>query len=78
MLMIFPINWIDPIPPSSKEENVLVLLEYQDLFIEYTILNPAYLVTFLFGLRISALFNGSWISILVPIQAMACLRITSL
>ena len=39
-------------------------------------LNPAYLAAFLFGLRISALFNGLCISIPVPIQAMACLRIT--
>ena len=33
-------------------------------------LNPAYLAAFLFGLRISVLFNGLWISIAAPIQAM--------
>ena len=32
-------------------------------------LNPAYFVVFLFGLRISALFNGLRISILVPVLA---------
>ena len=34
-------------------------------------LNPDYLAAFSFGLRILALFSGSWISIPVPIQPMA-------
>ena len=63
---------------SSKEENVLLLLNYQDLFIAYVFLNPAYLAAFLFGLRISALFNGFVIYIPAPIQAMVCLRMISL
>ena len=41
-------------------------------------LNPAYLAGFLFGLIISALFNGLVISIPVPMKATAWLRITSL
>ena len=35
MLMISPLNWMEPIPFSSKEENALVRLKYQDPFIEY-------------------------------------------
>ena len=38
-------------------------------------LNPAYLAAFLFGLRISALFNGSRIAILFPIQARSALEL---
>ena len=77
MLIISPLDWIKP-TVSSKEENVFVLLKYQDTFIETTLfLSPAYLAAFLFGHRISALFNGLWASIPVSIQAMACLRITS-
>ena len=79
MLMISPsLNWIEPILSSAKQENVLVLLKYQDPFIERAIVESAYLAAFLFGLSISALFNGLWISTPLPIQAMAFLRITSL
>ena len=41
MLMISPLDWIEAILSSSKEEIVLVLLKYQNLFIEYTFLSPA-------------------------------------
>ena len=58
----------EPILFSSKEEILLVLLIYQDPML---FLSPAYLAAFLFGLRISALFIGLWISIPVPIQALA-------
>ena len=37
MLMISPLNWIEATLTFSKEENVLVLLKCQDLFIEYSI-----------------------------------------
>ena len=36
-------------------------------------LNPAYLAAFLFGLKISALFNGLLISIPFPIQTRSAL-----
>ena len=56
--MISPIKWIEPILPSSKEENKLVLLKYQDPFTKYAIFESAYLEAFWFRLRILALFNG--------------------
>ena len=74
MLIISPLYWIESILSSSKEGNLLVLLKYQGLLIqqvEQVFLNPAYLVALLFGLRTLALFNGLWISVPVPIQAMA-------
>ena len=74
MLIISPLCWIKSILSSSKEGNLLVLLKYQGLLIEQVeqvFLNPAYLVALLFGLRTLALFNGLWISVTVPIQAMA-------
>ena len=37
-------------------------------------LNPAYLAAFLFELKISAVFNGLWISIPFPIQARPALN----
>ena len=37
MLMISPLNLIEPKLSSSKEKNVLVLLKYQDPFTEYAI-----------------------------------------
>ena len=37
MLMISPLNWMQPILSFSKEENVLALRKYQDPFVEYTI-----------------------------------------
>ena len=58
MLKISPLNWIEPIPSSSKKENVFVSLKYQDPFIEYGVFESCYLMTFLFGLRISAVFSG--------------------
>ena len=38
-------------------------------------LNPAFLVAFLFGLKISALFTGLKISVLFPIQARSVLEL---
>ena len=78
--MISPIKWIEPILPSSKEENKLVLLKYQDPFTKYAIFESAYLEAFWFRLRILALFNGllNGFSIPVPIQAIPYPRITSL
>ena len=58
MLMISSLNLIESILSSSKRENVLVLLTYQNPFIECAIFESCLLATFLFGLRISALFNG--------------------
>ena len=74
-MLISPLNWIELILSSSKEENMLVLLRYQDPFIEYAIFESC--LSYL-GLRISALFNRLWISTPVPIQEIACLKITSL
>ena len=37
MLMISPLNRIEPVLSFSKEETVLVLLEHQDPFKEYAI-----------------------------------------
>ena len=40
MLMISLWTWIEPLLSSFREENVLVLLKYQDPFIEYAIFEP--------------------------------------
>ena len=70
MLMISPLNWIEPTLTFSKEENVLVLLKCQDLFIEYSI-NPAYLALSCLGSEFQHYaLNGLWISTPIPIQAM--------
>ena len=37
MLMISPLNWMQPILFFSKEENVLALRKYQYPFVEYAI-----------------------------------------
>ena len=59
MFMISPLNGIDPIISSLKQENVLVLLKCQGPFISYTNFESCLSCDFLvFGLRISALFNG--------------------
>ena len=58
MLIITPLN---SILSSSKEENVLALLKYQDSFIAYTIFESCLscaVLPNLCRLPISALFNG--------------------
>ena len=65
-------NWIEPILSSSKEENVLVLLKYQDPFLEDAAFKSC--------LSCSKFphYSMDWVSIPVPIQAIAFLRITSM
>ena len=71
MLMISLLTWTEPILTSSKEENLLVFLKYIKIHLfNMLYLNPVYLAAFLFGLRTSALFNRSWFSIPISIQAM--------
>ena len=47
MLMISTLNLLEPTLSSSKEENVIVLLKYQDLIIEYTIFESCLSCSFL-------------------------------
>ena len=48
MLTISPLNWMEPILSSIKKENVLVLLlKYQDPFIEYAIFESCLSFSFL-------------------------------
>ena len=70
MLMVSPLNWIEPILYSSKEGNVLIKIHLQNMFISFYLfiylLIPAHLAVFLFGLRISALINELGIFIPLP------------
>ena len=58
MLMIFSLNWIEPILSFSKWENKLVL-KYQDPSI-LPFFTPTYPTAVLSGHRIVALFNELW------------------
>ena len=75
--MIYSLNYEEPILSSSKEQNVLVLVKYLDRFIEYAIFESWFAALF-FWLITSAPLNGLRISIPVYIQAIVCLRVTSL
>ena len=69
MLMTSPLNWIEPILSSSKEENLLALLKYQDQFIEYAIFESYLSCGFLIWAQNFSTIQ--WIvNLPVPIQAM--------
>ena len=55
MLLISPLNSIEPILSSSKEENVLVLLKYQDPFIEYAIFESCLSCSFVWAQNFSTI-----------------------
>ena len=57
VLMMSPLNSIEPKLSYSKGENVLALFKYCNPFIYTLPLNPVYLVAFLISVRISVLFN---------------------
>ena len=67
--MTSPLNLIEPILSSSKEENLLALLKYQDQFIEYAIFESYLSCGFLVWAQNFSTIK--WIvNLTVPIQAM--------